>query len=403
MAGVTFKKDAAGRPRGSWLAIVKVWDAPSSSFAHRQVSTGLPVSKPKSEAYALAAELQRQAEAVYPENRPSASPAFYRKQLDKLWKAAGINPPSIDTSWDEASALYIREAEDIADSTRAAYTSFKKNLATFLGPAASAPLRSVTFEVLQRFKDSFQDGRSPRTVRNQLKFVSSVFDRAIELGMVDKNPAKLVKVSAQSVTERRAFEPHELKALFGHLTEGKMKHWTFACLAALHNGFRLEDASTLKTSDFISHPDGRITVRITPGKKSKDPKTGKRRKPMDFPCTGELKALYLELAPDADPVTGRITPSIPAKSAASKAFAQILKDAKINVTRHGAEGGRQISDLSFHSFRRTSKTNMDHAGIHPRISDRINDHDDPDVAASYSDISLEAMENAVLKSAPKVL
>ena len=211
----------------------------------------------------------------------------------------------------------------------------------------------------------------------------------VEVDELDKNYAAQVVTSTRRVTEKRPFSHDEVQKIFSYLKTHGMTQWAFACMAAYHNGFRLSDATSLKVSDFVTDTTGRTVVMVSPKKKSR----GGERKPIPFPVTGEFKELYLELAPNA--VDGKLTPDLPSRSNASKQFVRIIGSAGVETQKTGSEQGNKVHSLSFHSWRRTSKTNMDNAGVHPRVADRINDHDDPRTARLYSEIGIEAMEEAV--------
>lgn len=418
MAGV-FHRTYKNSP-GTWIAIFNIWIADNSPelghWKKSQRSTGIPGNLPRAKALDVARAMEKAAAELAPANRPQVTTAFFQRQLRDLWEAAGLKAPIIDISFDQASADFLATIPDLTDTSAMSYRSFQKNFSKFLDRRSKDPLRSITIEDVQRFADTYAVGRSPRTVKNNIRFISSVWQHSIARGMADDDPTAALRLSNRRVTQKRAFSPEELKTLFNHIQErirnpespedaARSEQWLFVCLAAIHNGFRLGDASHLKDSDFIrsktANDSERIVIRISPEKKAFDHSTGEERDKLDFPCVGELRKLFLTLSPDPD--SGRITPLIPTGSQASKQFKAIIEASGLATNKKGAKGGRQYNDLTFHSFRRSSATNMEAAGVDESIARRINDHDDPKVAQSYRDTPIHILEAAIVASAPKLL
>lgn len=102
---------------------------------------------------------------------------------------------------------------------------------------------------------------SPKTLRNYLSFVSSVFDYAIAQGMLRDNPCRGVTLPSAPSKERDCYTLEEAQR-FLDLLQGEPLKWRSFFMLAVYGGFRRGELFGLEWKD-IDFNSGVITISRT--------------------------------------------------------------------------------------------------------------------------------------------
>lgn len=103
-------------------------------------------------------------------------------------------------------------------------------------------------------------GLSPKSIKNHLSFISSVFAYAIKAGMLQYNPCRAVTLPPlDSGQEKQCYTLEEAQAFLDALTEAPIKWQVFFSLA-LFGGFRREELCGFEFDDF-DHERHTVSVR----------------------------------------------------------------------------------------------------------------------------------------------
>ena len=149
------------------------------------------------------------------------------------------------------------------------YESLKKRAYAYLGHMR---LDKITVRTIQKFvsilsgtasgnekagTDIPEGGLAPKTVRNYVTFVSTVFDYAVKLQMIQTNPCRNVTLPKLTTKERTVYTLEEVQAMltfFEEENETNMKYVIFYTLAAF-TGLRRGELLGLewKDIDWDSH------------------------------------------------------------------------------------------------------------------------------------------------------
>ncbi|HMU61594.1 MAG TPA: site-specific integrase [Gemmatimonadales bacterium] len=133
----------------------------------------------------------------------------------------------------------------------------RQALGTYLTPALrDTPLRSLAPETLQAlYNDLTARGRAPATVGFLHRVLSSRLNKALELGHLARNPAKLTTPPAIPRREHRVLSPAEASVF---LEECDKDDYGALWILLLLTGLRPEEALGLRRPDLV---DGKLTVR----------------------------------------------------------------------------------------------------------------------------------------------
>ena len=191
-------------------------------------------------------------------------------------------------------------------TTHDRYKAVTEHFVRFLGPVrAKAPLESLHADEIQRFTDGrLAEGRSAKTVQNDLKPIGKFLKDAERKGLILRTPMGNVEVPEAVGETRDPFSEGELSALLSHLsakTDAADKalaasdrnnrcDWKTAVNLGLYAGMRLGDCTNLRWSsvDF-----GRKQIRFVPEK-------SRKKEELVIPMHPDLESYLLSL-----PVVGQ--------------------------------------------------------------------------------------------------
>lgn len=151
---------------------------------------------------------------------------------------------------------WVEELTGITPRTRDDYKAMRRRYLTELDPL---PLTVVSRAHVARIVNRLDaDGLSPKTIKNVMHMLSSVFGLAIDDGLVTRNPTKRVRLPKQSRDESEVqFLTHEEAAL---LIAATPKHYQPLVTFLLGTGLRWSEATALQHRD-IDLANGTVRVR----------------------------------------------------------------------------------------------------------------------------------------------
>jgi integrase len=271
-------------------------------------------------------------------------------------------------------------------TTHDRYKAVTEQFLRFLGPVrAKAPLESLHADEIQRFTDSrLTEGRSAKTVQNDLKPIGKFLKDAERKGLILRTPMGNVEIPEAMGETRDPFSESELSALLGHLSaktdaadkalaasdRNNRRDWKTAVNLGLYAGMRLGDCTNLHWSnvDF-----GRKQIRFVPEK-------SRKKEELVIPMHPDLESYLLSL-PSSDKAESYLCPTLGGAEAGHRAslsrdFGRILERAGID--RRAGRGkvgkGRVFNRLGFHSLRHTFNSMMADAGVSIELRAKLTGH-----------------------------
>ena len=153
----------------------------------------------------------------------------------------------------------VGSRQKFSESTKKEYRFVSKLLQEFL-ESKSIGINDINLIVAEKFQDSLlnsKDGtqkRGEKRVNNIVGFLSKIFERALNLGLIETNyfsKTSLIRFSINEKTTKRNFTEDELKLLFSgqHGIEKEiLDYFRFK----LHVGLRMEEFFRLNKNSFIT-------------------------------------------------------------------------------------------------------------------------------------------------------
>ena len=122
-------------------------------------------------------------------------------------------------------------------------------------------LDKITVRQLQKYIDSLSQpganlrdptkGLSPKSVKEYLCVISDVFEYAVQMEMLPRNPCRLVKLPPMNrKEEKRCFTLSEAQTFLDSLTQDAPLHYQVFFSLALFGGFRREELYGFEFTDF---------------------------------------------------------------------------------------------------------------------------------------------------------
>jgi integrase len=391
-----------------WHASIRVWEADTDNpgrgrWRRTWRTTGIPSAEPRAVAQKVADALQEAALAVAPANPRRADQRVFVEMLEGIWRAAGVTPPQVSSSWREFSAGYLKEGNR-SERTQASYRSQIGIFTEWLGRKADDLLWNLGHDDFQKFHGHLlAGGRAEKTARNHIVMLQSIMEKAFLQGIIPRNPAKLVAAPGGQGVKRLPFEPVEFQAIlrlldhppadFPPLQPPRHTEWKTATLLGLCCGLRLGDATGRRWRDFDLTAG---TVALVPEKKAK------KGRVITLPLAPPLLAHLRTLAPSGE----WLTPTLRESWHNTEHFVQIVERAGVIMEtsrRPGAKGaGRDLRLKTFHSLRHTLNTLLAKAGTEKQLRMLISDHDDPRVNDRYTHGTVERLGIELAKVFPDV-
>ena len=251
----------------------------------------------------------------------------------------------------------------VSEGTLARYEGVMSKFLEHLGPRAKRVLNGILPKDVQAYVNQRSKEVESSTIAGDLKDLSAVFNTAIKMGYMDRNPALGIKRPKSQPIEREVFTNAQIRALVAEAQDD----WKTAVLCGYYSGARLGDVVKLRWEhvNFTSGEVGAIVFRQS--------KTGKR---VVIPLVPELREHLESIARDEnDPY---IMPTLAlrrpgGRNGLSGTFIRILEKTGIDPSYVKGKGKR-FAKLSFHSLRHTFNSAMANAGVSQEVRMKLTGH-----------------------------
>jgi len=220
--------------------------------------------------------------------------------------------------------------------------------------------------IRDRYKRRRQGEVSNATVNREVACLKHIFTKAIEWGIVKKNPGKKVKLLRERNTRLRYLEEREIRRLHDACAE----HLKPIVVVALNTGMRKEEILSLKWKDvdFRSR-----TISIL------DTKNGESR---ELPMNDIVYRVLLDIGKKAD------SPWVFCKK----------NGERYGNVRKAFEGARKragIVDFRFHDLRHTFASHLVMAGVDLRTVQELLGHKSFEMTLRYAHLSPDHKKRAL--------
>mgnify|MGYP000164353329 CR=1 FL=1 len=366
-------------------------------------STG---KRQKSEAVATAAEMERRARRVTPEDDE------HRRRILRLVEEAGDLALKGTLTQASAHAIIHRLTEAAtgeglqksgieewlrgwvkektgsrASGTALRYESAVESFITFLPAAKRAlPLGALTVGDIQSFRDQLRaEGRALGTVNLAIKILKIPLNLARRQGLIASNPAEAIEMLSADTVEKGVFSPEAVSSLL----KAANWEWQGLILAGFYTGSRAGDLANLKWSSV-----DRARKTISFGQR-------KTKRFVEIPIHPELEkwlVLEFEQRPNAEFIFPKFAGKpIGSRGGISGQFPLLVKKAGLAnlITAKSGEKGRARSSLTFHSLRHSFNSAMANAGVSQEIRKLLTGHASKAINDRYTHTDLETLRKAV--------
>lgn len=207
-----------------------------------------------------------------------------------------LSTPTLSLSGQQAIdhyMAYLLAEEDLSSSTVRNYLSDLRQFAAWCeltgeeGQEAALPFEpgKVTTPTITRYRSHLQSVNKlkPATVNRSLVTLKRYFSWAVEIGLVGRNPASVVKLVAQEEQPPRHLSDGEEEALVAAVSAGGNLRDLTMIVVMLHTGLRAREACTLKLGDVqMGRRSGTLQV------------LGKRNKYREIPLNSTARTALTE-------------------------------------------------------------------------------------------------------------
>jgi integrase/recombinase XerD len=212
---------------------------------------------------------------------------------------ARLGTPKISLSGQQAIdqyTAYLRDDEDLSAPTIRNYLSDLRQFAAWCeltweeAQEARQPFTpsNVTTPTITRYRSYLQAvlNLKPATVNRSLVTLKRYFSWAVEAGVVERNPASVVKLVAQEEQPPRHLTDREEEALLAAVSAGGNLRDRTIIVTMLHTGLRAREVCKLKPHDVqIGKRSGTLQI------------LGKRNKYREVPLNATVRTALLEYLP----------------------------------------------------------------------------------------------------------
>ena len=168
---------------------------------------------------------------------------FEREVMDGKKKDSNIKLSKMMDDYIES-----RKRRGVHSTTITSYKSVRKRIEATIGdPIAS----KVTRKMIDEWIDKLSEGLDPKTVKNIVSFLSSCYQRYIELEMLEKNPCRNAELPELSAKERLILTHEDIRPFYDALQDHYEKDPDLVVVLelALFCGLRRSEICGLKTTN----------------------------------------------------------------------------------------------------------------------------------------------------------
>jgi integrase len=266
-------------------------------------------------------------------------PGRLKEIYDRMLKASGQAVLDLPTAEGWFGRWIGNQKASVSASSLQRYQGVVDALSRYLKNVnrLRIPITEITSGDIAAFRDSMADGRSATTVNFYVHVTRMIFGEATETGVIQRNPAKVVKVVKTAKGEKivkDVFTPSEVAAL---VAASPSEEWKLLILAAYFTSQRLGDVVRLQWDDVNFEKNAIKFCRQ---------KTGTT---LAVPIHPQLLD-YLKARTSDRP---EVFPELSKRriDGLSAAFKTIMKNAKIDGDR---QDGQRADRKTFHSLRHST-------------------------------------------------
>jgi len=276
------------------------------------------------------------------------------------------------------------------DSTMRSYKQKVELFINHLGDKADQAISRIKPADIQSYMTKrLKSGVSVGTLRQDMKVLTGLFNRAKKEGICELNPVSTVDLPLEDATSRSAFTFKEVNAILSNCPN---EEWKTLVMISFYTGARIIDCTSLRWGafDFESELINYEQRKIRKGKMAN------LSIPMHEALYEWLLKLKLATAPKSD------TPVMPSffgraaggKSGPSTKFIGILLKAGIDPD-YETKGVKKVPRKCFHSFRHTVSTMLQHNGVAKEARMSLVGHSSGAVHSKYSHAQEKVMRDAI--------
>lgn len=280
------------------------------------------------------------------------------------------------------------EAANLEPTTFSRYKGILERFKAFLGSKADRDLHLVTSDDIASFRDAEAKRLSRTSANISLKVLRMVMMDAVKNRILASSPAVPVRIlKSTRETKRRPLTIIEIKKVLALANE----EWAGVIHFGLYTGQRIGDIVRL-TWRQVDMERGEVNFLAK--------KTGRR---VNLPMAKPLQACLAKLPAFDDPDEHLFPSLAKAKRIAhvSNQFRELLVEAGLLEARnHKAKGkgraaSREVSEISFHSFRHSAVSFLKAAGVNDAMAREIVGHESEAVSRQYTHLTTEDVRRAI--------
>jgi integrase len=368
MASLTKKKTSK-----NWIAVLTLGDGRRTNR-----STGTPDKK---KAQRIADEFQRMEKAG--REKRLTEEAVRRTLNDILERHTGdsLNRETVKdflNSWIDGKTN---------EHTRERYQVVLDSFLNSLGPKTNALLSLVTYHDALNFLSKRSTTKiSPKTLSIEAKILSSAFNLAKRLQIIQENPfekALALKPIKVSSSKKEAFSKDEVQKL----VKIASPDWKAVILLGVYCGARLTDCTTMRWEN-VDLVKRQISYYST-----------KNKKEMVIPMHPALYD-YLMTLEFKEEKQAFISPLLAGKSTSGKsglsgAFKRLMETAGIDPESIDGKGKRKVSAKTFHSLRHTFNSMLANSGVSQENRMKLIGHASEQINDQYTHVQIETLRRDI--------
>lgn len=339
--------------------------------------TGVPVEQAGKTERQTRKEAQRQADAM---ESLAKGTSTIEAQIDALRAAAAANGSAAKMP---TVAEYLQDM-NMTGSAKTVYGKQRTNkvFLEYLGPDAVKRLDWVTKERAQAFIDEQCKRVSTETVKLYRTHLSTAFNRAIDTGLITKNPMRGTKIAnlGKDALRRDALTADDVRKILAYAPQP----WPDMVLVCLNTfGQRIGDIACLRWSG-VDLQRGILSIT-----------TQKNKTPLSWPIMPvlmhRLRILHANRSGDYvfPDMARRYQCSAGSLSIEFTALLRMLGIAEDAAPADTTGNRRKVCSKSFHGLRRFAVTDTRKAGVAADLCRELVGHDSEEVERTYFRASMD--------------
>lgn len=256
----------------------------------------------------------------------------------------------------------------------------------------SKPLMKVTRSDVEAMVYALADaGRSQSTATHALFVVRSIFEDALEDGLVGRNPAKKVHPAGRQAEQRTALTPEQIGRLRTHLSTDRL----YGCWLLTLFGLRRSEVMGLRWPD-LDLIDGILTISrgrvLVDGKRTAEGKPKTERGARVLPLPRDAFSALTELKTAQESAFGR--DHVRSGYIAVNEIGSPLRPERWSDLWRGHCAAAKVPVVTLHAARHSSVTAMRDAGVLDHVVAAWHGHDEYIMRKVYSHAQTDGLEAA---------